>query len=159
MKPVGKGGRPAYRRIQAEICGRIATGQLKPGDRVESERELAAIHNVSLMTARQSLSELAKSGLVSRSQGRGTFVASGLAESTPLPGDYGMVYLGACLIAAVRVAHQQPTNFHVRAANLPIEESLELAHKIYNCVSERRPSSEQPRRNSIGKQRGPAKLR
>jgi len=154
MKRVGKDRCPAYRRIQAEICGRIAAGQLRPGDRVESERELAQLYNVSLMTARHGLSELAKAGLVNRSQGRGTFVASGLAlgESTRFAANCGMVYFGACLIAAVRLAHQRQTNVRARRANLTIKDSLDLAHQIYTCFSERHPNCfDQLRPNSIGK--------
>ncbi|HLH08377.1 MAG TPA: GntR family transcriptional regulator [Terriglobales bacterium] len=68
-------GIPAYKRIQAVILKRIESGQLKPGDEVSSERELARIHKVSLMTARHALAELEKEGLVERRRGAGTFVA------------------------------------------------------------------------------------
>ena len=37
-------GMPAYQKIQATIMKRIDSGQLKPGDAVDSERELAKIH-------------------------------------------------------------------------------------------------------------------
>jgi Bacterial regulatory proteins, gntR family len=47
-----KGRMPAYQRIQSPIRKRIEAGQLCPGDAVKSERELARIHQVSLMTAR-----------------------------------------------------------------------------------------------------------
>jgi GntR family transcriptional regulator len=66
---------PAYKRIQAAIQKRIEAGQLKPGDAVDSERELAKIHRVSLMTARHALAELEREGLVQRRRGAGTFVA------------------------------------------------------------------------------------
>ncbi len=66
---------PAYRRIQNAIRRRIDSGQLKPGNAVPSERELARIHNVSLMTARHALTELARDGIVERRHGAGTFVA------------------------------------------------------------------------------------
>ena len=66
---------PAYKRIQGAIRRRIDSGQLKPGDPVPSERELARIHHVSLMTARHALTELARDGLVERRHGAGTFVA------------------------------------------------------------------------------------
>ena len=66
---------PAYRRIQAAIRQRIDSGRLKPGDLVESERELAKIHNVSLMTARHALVDMARDGAVERRPGAGTFVA------------------------------------------------------------------------------------
>ncbi len=66
---------PAYRKIQNAIRRRIDSGQLKPGNVVPSERELARIHSVSLMTARHALTELARDGIVERRHGAGTFVA------------------------------------------------------------------------------------
>src|SRR5208337_2595287 len=68
-------GMPAYKKIQATIVKRIENGQLKPGDAVDSERELAKIHQVSLMTARHALTALEREGLVQRRRGAGTFVA------------------------------------------------------------------------------------
>src|ERR1700736_916534 len=68
-------GTPAYRRIQSGILKRIEAGQLKPGDVVDSERELAKIHRVSLMTARHALTSLEREGMVERRRGAGTFVA------------------------------------------------------------------------------------
>lgn len=68
-------GMPAYKKIQAVILKRIEAGDLKPGDAIESERELAKIHQVSLMTARHALGGLEREGLVLRRRGAGTFVA------------------------------------------------------------------------------------
>jgi GntR family transcriptional regulator len=70
-----RNGEPAYRRIQNAIRKRIEAGKLRTGDLVESERELAKIHKVSLMTARHALSDLAREGIVERRHGAGTFVA------------------------------------------------------------------------------------
>jgi GntR family transcriptional regulator len=80
MIPMGRAqrrrnGTPAYQRIQSVILKRIEAGQLKPGDVVDSERELAKIHRVSLMTARHALVALEKEGMVERRRGAGTFVA------------------------------------------------------------------------------------
>jgi len=66
---------PAYKRIQSAIRQKIDAGKLKSGDVVESERELAKLHNVSLMTARHALADLAREGIVERRHGAGTFVA------------------------------------------------------------------------------------
>jgi GntR family transcriptional regulator len=66
---------PAYQRIQSVIRKRIDSGQLLPGDPVPSERELAKIHHVSLMTSRHALASLEREGLVERRRGIGTFVA------------------------------------------------------------------------------------
>ena len=66
---------PAYKRIQSAIRERIHSGRLRPGDVVDSERELAKSHGVSLMTARHALADLAREGVVERRHGAGTFVA------------------------------------------------------------------------------------
>ncbi len=69
-------GIPAYRRIQEAIRRVIEDDELKPGDLVASERELARLHNVSLMTARHALASLEREGVVERRRGVGTFVAA-----------------------------------------------------------------------------------
>lgn len=75
MPHVRKNGLPAYQRIQGTIVKRLELGLLKPGDLVDSERELARIHGVSLMTARHALTALEREGMVVRRRGAGTFVA------------------------------------------------------------------------------------
>src|SRR6201997_3076837 len=71
-----KNGIPAYRRIQGAIRTVIEAGELKPGDVVASERELARLHDVSLMTARHALASLEREGVVERRRGIGTFVSA-----------------------------------------------------------------------------------
>ena len=51
-------GVPAYQRIQGTLRKRIDAGDLRTGDAVPSERDLAKIHQVSLMTARHALASL-----------------------------------------------------------------------------------------------------
>ena len=69
-------GLPAYRRIQGSIRKRIDAGDLRTGDAVPSERDLARIHQVSLMTARHALATLEREGIVERRRGIGTFVSA-----------------------------------------------------------------------------------
>jgi GntR family transcriptional regulator len=71
-----RNGTPVYKRIQNTIRKRIESSELKPGDLVASERELARTHKVSLMTARHALAGLEREGVVERRRGAGTFVAS-----------------------------------------------------------------------------------
>jgi GntR family transcriptional regulator len=66
---------PAYRRIQNAVLKRIESGEFKAGDAIDSERWLAKIHQVSLMTARHALTSLEREGVVERRRGAGTFVA------------------------------------------------------------------------------------
>jgi GntR family transcriptional regulator len=75
MRQLRRNGLPAYKRIQGTILKRLESGQLKPGDAVDSERELARIHRVSLMTARHALTALEREGMVVRRRGSGTFIA------------------------------------------------------------------------------------
>jgi GntR family transcriptional regulator len=72
-----RSGAPAYAQIEDRVAEAIRVGDLKPGDRLPSERELAKRLQVSRMTLRQALDSLARRGLVIRAVGRrgGTFVA------------------------------------------------------------------------------------
>jgi len=71
-----RNGTHLYQRIQNAIRKRIDTAELRPGDAVASERELARTHKVSLMTARHALAGLEREGLVERRRGAGTFVSA-----------------------------------------------------------------------------------
>jgi len=68
--------KPAYVLIMDYIKAKILSKELRPGDKVPSENELARIFNVSRLTARKALENLEYSGIVTRIQGLGTFVAS-----------------------------------------------------------------------------------
>jgi GntR family transcriptional regulator len=76
MLAKNRNGVPAYQRIQGAIRKKIDAGNLRPGDSVPSERDLAKIHQVSLMTARHALATLEREGVVERRRGVGTFVSA-----------------------------------------------------------------------------------
>jgi DNA-binding GntR family transcriptional regulator len=58
----------------AELERRIVTGEYAPGSQLPNESDLAASVNVSRTTLREVVGRLAAKGLVSRQQGRGTYV-------------------------------------------------------------------------------------
>ena len=83
MPPVtmsAKFTRPVLTRsVSAEIAARIerliATGEIEPGDRLPSERDLADSMGVSRTSLREAMHELEAKHLIERRPGRGTIVA------------------------------------------------------------------------------------
>src|SRR2546425_13118204 len=106
MPPKNRNGLPAYQRIQGAIRKRIDAGHLRPGDAVDSERDLAKIHQVSLMTARHALASLEREGLVERRRGIGTFVAPPKIHFNKLM-SYTEQMAGRSLVAASKVLFLQ----------------------------------------------------
>lgn len=81
-KPTDASGQPPYLRIVAEIRQRIIDGELAPGDRVPSTRQIARERGVALATATKVLTTLRLEGLVETRPRTGTVVA-GAAPVTP----------------------------------------------------------------------------
>ncbi|HEX8732532.1 MAG TPA: FadR/GntR family transcriptional regulator [Ktedonobacterales bacterium] len=69
------------KRIVAYIQQRIERGELRSGDRLPAERELAAQLGVSRTVLREALHTLAAYGLVDLQHGRGVFIAAGSAQA------------------------------------------------------------------------------
>ncbi|MCR2822904.1 GntR family transcriptional regulator [Lederbergia panacisoli] len=79
-------GKPAkYMMVIDTIKEWIANGEVKPGEKIYSENELAKMFNVSRHTIRQAVGELVHEGLLYREQGAGTFCTS-QAETTNISG-------------------------------------------------------------------------
>ena len=75
---------PKFTQIKQFIVDKIRSGLWLENQRVPSENELAKQFAVSRMTARRALSELTDTGILTRSQGLGTFVASFKSQSSLL---------------------------------------------------------------------------
>ncbi len=65
----------AYQRVATVLRAQMKEGRYKPGDKLSSEAELVREFEVSRNTVRQALDLLRSMNLVTRQQGRGTFVA------------------------------------------------------------------------------------
>lgn len=68
-------GAALYAQVRETIRERIATGELKPGERLLPEEELATLMGMSRMTIRRGILDLIDEGLLYRRRGVGTFVA------------------------------------------------------------------------------------
>ena len=65
---------PVYLQIADVLRAQIAAGDYRPGDAIPTVAELSASLGVASMTVRQAIAQLSEEGIVSREQGRGTFV-------------------------------------------------------------------------------------
>ncbi len=66
---------PYYSRIKEDIATSISSGEFQPGQRLPSENELAEKYLVTRPTVRRALDDLVHLGLLTRVQGKGTFVS------------------------------------------------------------------------------------
>lgn len=73
---------PYYVQIIHAIREQITNGNWQPGFQLPGEPELCQMFDVSRTVVRQALGELANEGLVTRSRGRGTFVAESKIEES-----------------------------------------------------------------------------
>jgi DNA-binding FadR family transcriptional regulator len=75
--------REAADALQRHVLAGIASGKLKAGDRLPTERELAGMFGGGRATVRRVLAEFETQGLIGREVGRGTFVRETTAWAAP----------------------------------------------------------------------------
>ena len=74
--------KPLYRKITQLIVQDMQAGVWKPGEMIPSEFELADRFGVSQGTVRKAIDDLAAENLLTRRQGKGTFVATHAEQTT-----------------------------------------------------------------------------
>jgi GntR family transcriptional regulator len=72
----GEDAMPIYHQLARAIQEQIENGRLAVGEQIPPERKIAALGNVSLATVRKALETLVQRGLLTRVQGKGTYVSS-----------------------------------------------------------------------------------
>ncbi|MFC1620003.1 GntR family transcriptional regulator [Candidatus Neomarinimicrobiota bacterium] len=83
---------PLYRQIVEDIEAKIASRELKPGDRIASQKQLAEQYGVSLITVKMALAQLANRGLVFSRVGKGSFIAQApISTVVKIPNSIGLV--------------------------------------------------------------------
>jgi GntR family transcriptional regulator len=63
-----------HHQVYLDLRRSLDAGRWRPGDRLPTERELAAHYGCSLITVRRALGELVREGRIERTRGRGTHV-------------------------------------------------------------------------------------
>jgi GntR family transcriptional regulator len=65
---------PLYKKVKASIVESLTRNEWRLGERIPTEPELASRYGVGISTVRAAVSELEQLGVLSRQQGKGTFV-------------------------------------------------------------------------------------
>jgi len=88
-----QGAPPLYKQLRQAILATIAAGEVGPGQKIRSVRELTRIYGVSHITVRRCLADLVAEGVLVARRGRGTYVADSPARSKSIalviPGEAG----------------------------------------------------------------------
>lgn len=64
---------PLYYQLMEDIKARIASGEIRPGDKLPSESQMMEQYGVSRLTVREALSNLVNEGLLVKKHGKGTY--------------------------------------------------------------------------------------
>jgi len=67
---------PIYRQIMRQIREAVASGYLRPGDKLASHRELAEQLVIAPLTVKKAYDELESEGFLQTQRGRGTFICA-----------------------------------------------------------------------------------
>lgn len=133
-----------FERIVEQIEARVRAGELKVGDQLPSERELAEQFQVSRTAVREAIKTLREKGLVQILPGRGTFIINGasraMRQSLGLltrPGAEGASHLvevreilepEIAALAALRAGPEHLSS--LRQAVQTMEAALEASHTL-----------------------------
>jgi GntR family transcriptional regulator len=116
-------GQPLYRRLLDGLRAELNRGNLRPGDLLPPEVEIARRHGISRYTVRQAISELTREGWLKRERGRGTYVVKRrLAQSLESFYSFAHEVEGRGLVGETRILHRA-----LRPAQPPVAERLKLA--------------------------------
>lgn len=75
-----RAGVTLWRQIEAVLASELASGAIKPGQKLPTEQQLSARFRVNRHTVRRAMEELERRGLIRIEQGRGTFAADDVID-------------------------------------------------------------------------------
>ena len=115
---------PLYFQLFSLLKGMILDGTLPYGERIPTEEQLAKTFNVSRITAKRAMDELAKEGLVERRRGKGSHV---IYKYTPQPVQAPLVGMLQEIESMARNSHATVLECNLMTPPRRIREELELA--------------------------------
>ncbi|WP_328411236.1 GntR family transcriptional regulator [Nocardia sp. NBC_00403] len=111
-------GRAPYRQVVGDIQKKIKSGELKPGDRISSQRALADEYDIAPMTAAKAVRTLCDEGWTFSTPSLGVFVS----DSIPAEQDHS-------LADEVRDLRSRISDLAERVERIEASQSVDQAHQ------------------------------
>ena len=111
---------PIFEQITFQVKGAVARGEVKPGDRLPSVRELAKDLSINPNTVTRAYESLERDGVIAKRQGAGCFITG---RKSPLHDEERRRQLDS------RLAHLVTDAFHLGFGAGEIREALDQALK------------------------------
>jgi GntR family transcriptional repressor for pyruvate dehydrogenase complex len=124
---------PAAQRVVSHICELFEAGQLRPGDRLPSERALAQTIGVSRPSLRAGLQSLAAVGLVASRRGSGTYVSARLPSMRTAP----LRMTGCCEGASWKDLFEARTVLEIEVVTMAAQRATATQLRLVGDVVER----------------------
>lgn len=132
--------RPLYLQVKDTLVQRIVAGAWKPGSAIPNEIDLSRELGISVGTVRKALDEMETERLISRRQGRGTFVIDQTSEEcatrfSNLRDTAGTRIIGeveSCEVAAATASEAEARNLKLRSGD-----SVFRLHRVRSHKGER----------------------
>jgi DNA-binding FadR family transcriptional regulator len=106
-------------RIIARLTEAVASGRLKPGQKIPTETELADSMGVGRNSVREAIKALVTIGVLDIRRAEGTFVSDGFNDRMMEPMVYGLILEGGSTLAVLELRHI----FEVGVLQLAIEKA------------------------------------
>ena len=100
---------PAFRQIMERIAAGVSAGELLPGQKLPTERELAGSLGVARGTVARAYEELRRAGAIEVVQGRGSFVSARAVQPARGRGEKAAELIGSLVdgLAELRFTHAE----------------------------------------------------
>jgi GntR family transcriptional regulator of arabinose operon len=75
-------GQPKYMKLVEWVKAQVESGEINPGEKLNSENELTEMFQISRQTVRRAIDELEEEGIIERRQGSGTYISNVFKRKT-----------------------------------------------------------------------------